>query len=131
MPYVKFPTSQDEIGNEHVEGGFIVPLSVSLPAGWDSTVMTELDILRDGNNAGYHAEFVNTITFAHDIYGPLGGYVEFFSLVDTDGGEWIGTVDGGLTYAVTPDFQLDAGINVGVTRSAPDINPFVGLSVRF
>jgi hypothetical protein len=40
-------------------------------------------------------------------------------------------VDFGLTYGLTDDIQLDAGINIGVTRSAEDFNPFVGLSWRF
>jgi hypothetical protein len=40
-------------------------------------------------------------------------------------------VDFGLTYELTPNIQLDAGINVGVTKAAPDFNPFVGLSWRF
>jgi hypothetical protein len=36
-----------------------------------------------------------------------------------------------VTYAVTDDIQLDAGVNIGVTRSAEDINPFLGVSWRF
>ena len=31
MPFVKFPTADDDLGNEHVEGGLILPLSVELP----------------------------------------------------------------------------------------------------
>ena len=61
----------------------------------------------------------------------LGGYVEFFSETSSRGGPWVGTVDVGLTYGMTEDIQLDAGVNVGVTRAAEDVNPFVGLSVRF
>jgi hypothetical protein len=45
--------------------------------------------------------------------------------------DWIGTFDFGFTCGVTPNLQLDAGLNVGVTRSADDLNPFVGLSVRY
>jgi hypothetical protein len=64
--------------------------------------------------------------------GELSGYVEFFSSVSTeDDSEWIGTVDLGLTYGVSADIQLDAGVNIGVTRAADDINPFVGISWRF
>ena len=66
------------------------------------------------------------------IVGKLGGYVEFFSLVSAErGADWIGTVDAGLTYALTDDIQLDAGVNVGVTRAADDINLFFGISMRF
>ncbi len=132
MPFVKFPTNQDGLGNNSVEGGVIFPLAVGLPAGWGMGLMTEVDLLRDDAGTGHHASFINTITFAHDIVGKLGGYVEFFSEVSTEtGARWIGTVDLGLTYALTDNLQLDAGINIGVTDSADDLNPFVGLAWRF
>lgn len=132
MPFVKLPSNQDDLGNNAVEGGIIVPLAIALPRGWGMGLMTEFDFIEDGSGSGYHTEFINTVTFSHDIVGKLGGYVEFFSLVSTEtGSDWIGTVDLGLTYAVSEDVQLDAGINIGVTRSADDINPFVGLTWRF
>ncbi len=132
MPYVKLPTNQDDLGNRSVEGGLIVPLAVELPAGWGMGLMTQLDIVRDETSSGSHPEFVNTVTFHHDIIGDLRGYVEFYSSVSTErGSDWVGTVDLGLTYALTKDIQLDAGVNIGVTRSADDWNPFVGVSWRF
>lgn len=132
MPFVKLPTNQDDLGNNAVEGGIIVPLALALPRGWGMGLMTEIDFNEAGSGSGYHTEFINSITFSHDIVGRLGGYVEFFSSVSTEtGSDWVGTVDLGLTFAVSDDVQLDAGINIGVTRSADDINPFVGLTWRF
>ena len=62
----------------------------------------------------------------------LAGYVEFFSLVSAEtGSDWVGTVDIGITYALSDNIQLDGGVNLGVTRSADDINPFFGISWRF
>lgn len=131
MPFVKFPTSQDDIGNDSVEGGVIFPLGVALPAGFDLGAMTEVDFNRDQTGGGHHTEFINTLTVGRDILGPLGGYVEFFSAVSTESGSaWIGTVDVGFTYALTANVQLDAGVNIGVTDSADDYNPFAGLSIR-
>src|SRR5262245_10048745 len=84
MPFVKLPTNQDKLGNNSVEGGLILPLAVELPAGWGMGVMTEFDCIRDGAGDGYHAEFVNSITFSHDIAGNLGGYIEFWSLASNE-----------------------------------------------
>lgn len=132
MPFVKVPSNQDGLGNHAVEGGVIIPLAVALPGGWDLGVMTEVDCLRNNSGPGHHASFVNSITASHDLFGRLGGYVEFFSEVGTERAiPWVGTVDCGLTYGLTKNVQLDAGINIGVTRSAADWNPFIGLSVRF
>lgn len=132
MPYLKLPTNHEQLGNHSVEGGLILPLAVELPAGWSMGVMTQFDVVRDTTSSGYHPEFVHSITFSHDIIGNLGGYAEFFSSVSAErGSSWTGTVDLGLTYALTKNIQLDAGINLGVTRAADDFNPFVGLSWRF
>ena len=132
MPYVKLPTNQDGIGNNSVEGGVILPLAVALPHGVGMGLMTQFDFVRDESEGGHHPEFVNTITFSRDLVGDLGGYVEFFSLVSSESSSpWVGTFDMGLTYGLTEDIQLDAGINVGVTRSAEDLNPFLGISWRF
>ena len=132
LPFVKFPTSQDNLGNDAVEGGLIIPLAVELPGGWGVGLMTEFDFMQDADGAGYHPEFINSISFSHDILGRLSGYVEFFSQVSTHGDSpWIGTVDLGLTYGLTANLQLDAGVNIGVTRSADDVNPFLGISFRF
>jgi hypothetical protein len=132
MPFVKIPSNQHGLGNNAVEGGIILPLAIELPAGFDLGMMSEFDFIRNEAQRRYHPEFVNTVTVGHDLMGKLGGYVEFFSQVSAEARTpWIGTVDLGLTYAVSKDVQLDAGINLGVTRSADDWNPFVGLSFRF
>lgn len=132
MPYLKLPTNQDNLGNDDVEGGLIVPLAVALPAGFGLGLMTQLDIVRDGGDDGYHPEFVNSITLSRALVGNLGGYLEFWSSTSTErGSSWIGTFDAGLTYGLTDNIQLDAGLNVGLTKSADDLNPFVGLSIRF
>ena len=131
MPVVKLPTNQDELGNSVVEGGLIFPFAMDLPRGWDLGATTAVGLLRDEASPGYHAGFVNTITLGHDLTKRLAAYVEFFAEVSTERGTpWVGTVDVGFTYALTADLQLDAGVNVGVTESADDVNPFVGVTWR-
>jgi hypothetical protein len=129
MPFVKLPTDRGGAGNDAVEGGLIVPFATELPRGWSLGLMTELDVLR---NDRYYASFINSITVGHDLTQKLAGYVEFYSEVSRQRGEgWIGSIDVGLTYGLTPNLQLDAGINRGVTGAADDINPFMGVSWRF
>lgn len=132
MPFLKFPTNVDNLGNDDLEGGVIIPLAFKLPADWNLGLMTEFDFNHNGTESGYHSEYINTITVSHGIVGNLSGYVEFFSNNSAESKtKWVATVDTGLTYAVTDDTQLDLGVNIGVTQSAPDLNPFCGLSVRY
>ena len=94
--------------------------------------MTKFDWNQNSDNSDYHPEFVNSITFGHEIIGKLDGYVEFFSLVSEENQfPWQGTFDVGLEYGLTKDIQIDAGVNIGLTDSADDWNPFTGISIRF
>ena len=78
--------------------------------------MTEFDFVSSGAG-GYDADFVNSITFSHDIVGKLGGYIEFFSVVSSaSNSKWQGQFDVGFTYGVNNNLQLDTGCNFGVTR---------------
>jgi len=132
MPFVKFPTNEENLGNDAYEGGVIIPLAVALPHDWSMGLMAEFDFNENASGDDYHTEYIQSITFSHMIAGDLGGYIEFFSNIsDEDGSDWVATVDGGLTYALNKDIQLDAGVNIGVTRAADDINPFLGLSMRY
>jgi hypothetical protein len=131
-PYVKFPTSQDGIGNRGIEGGLILPLAVELPRAFYLGVTTRFDAVRNEDETGYHPEFVNSVAFGHDLLRSLFGYVEFFSAVSTEHDtDWIGTFDTGVIYEVTENVQLNVGVNIGVTRSADDWSVFTGLAWRY
>ena len=75
------------------------------------------------------AVWVNTITFAHDIAEDLAGFLELTSAAGD--GSHVATFNCGLTRKLNPMFQLDCGINVGISRSAPDLGVFAGLSRKF
>lgn len=131
MPFVKWPLSASDLRNGDTEGGVIFVLGFQLPAGWSSAVMTEVDWVSDGAG-GHDVEWLNSITFARDLWGDFGGYVELVVVAgDAPGFETQGQFDLGLTYAVSDNIQLDLGCNFGITESAPDYQPFVGVSRRF
>lgn len=132
MPYIKLPTGRSGIGNGAVEGGLIVPFAADLPAGWGFGTIAQADLNEDADGSGHHASFLNTVAFSHDIVGQLAGYAEFVSIASTDErAKWMGFVGVGLTYLINDDLQLDGGINIGVTRGADDLQPFIGVSWRY
>jgi len=132
MPFVKFPTASDGLGNDEYEGGLIIPFGISLPNEWNLGLMAEIDWIGDADGSGHHAEVITSITTSHAIVGDLSGYVEFYNLLSEDkGADWVASIGGGFTYAVNDNLQLDAGVNIGLTRAADDWNPFVGVSWRF
>lgn len=131
MSFVKWPLSASAVRNGKTEGGIIFILGYELPAGWDSAMMTEIDFVSDGAG-GRSKVWINSITFAHDLADRLGCYVELFTVTRTASGHrWQAQLDIGLTYALSGTCQLDLGCNFGVTATAPDYQPFVGISHRF
>ena len=131
LPFVKLPTASDDLGNGAVEGGVILPLLLRLPADWEIGMEIEVDHTRNAARGGYHQEAIQSVTVGRDI-GKWSGYLELFSNVSNEPhAGWVATFDCGATYRVTRDVQLDAGVNIGLTSAADDVNPFVGLSVRY
>lgn len=133
MPFVTFPTSEGGVGRRNVEGGVILPFGVELPWDFYMGLTTRFSSMQDVlGGRGQHVEFHNSVAFSRPLFGDLEGYVEFFSAVSRERGiGWIGTFDPGLIYWLTDDIQLNAGVNIGLTRSADKWNPFVGIAWRF
>lgn len=132
MPFVKLPTNDIHGLNNDLEGGLIVPLAIDLGSGVGLGLMTEVDILRAGDGRGYEPVFVNSAVLGLELNDQWGMYVEaFIERSAEDGAETIATLNGGFTYAVTKNLQLDAGANVGVTEAADDLRVFAGLSRRY
>jgi hypothetical protein len=132
VSFVKLPTNQDNLGNNHVEGGIGLPLAAELPWGWWLGVTPEFHYFHDVSGDDYHLNFFSTVFLWHQIHGNLSGYVETANWVSTESGSpWISTLNLGLTYVWDRRVQFDVGAYVGVTRAANDITPFLGISYRF
>ena len=131
MPFITFPTASNDLGVRDTEFGLILPFALSLPHDFSLGFMTEFKFVRDEQDQ-FNFVWVNSVTLGHEIVKNLEGYVELFTAIDPDrtSSSEI-TFDFGLTYAVNENVQLDAGLNIGLTRKPDDWNPFVGLSIRY
>ena len=131
IPFVKLPTSQDHLGNGSVEGGLGIPYAFDIP-NWDVGFQTTFNCDRNDVGSGYHAEFDNSVSIGHAVIGKLSYHVEFFSNVSTEqNSDWIGTFDTWFTYQASKNLCLDAGVYIGVTQSADDWHPWVGMTWRY
>jgi hypothetical protein len=95
-------------------------------------IMFELDKNKNDLDDHYHTEVISSITLSHDLLWGFEAYGELFSQSSNQAGSaWIGTVDTGLGYELSSHAKLDAGVNIGVSDAADDVNPFIGISLRF
>ena len=123
MPFVKLPTN--------TMSDLIVPLAIDLGNGVGLGLMTEVDILKNATG-GYDPSFINSASLSFELTDRVGAYVEAFVEHSTErNADTVVTIDGGFTFAVTDNLQLDAGANIGVTDAADDLTVFMGLSQRY
>lgn len=132
MPFVEFDTHSKRIAPAgKTEGGVIIPIGFSLPGGWSSAAMIEFDFVRNAANDGYSTDLLQSITFAHDITDNSGGFIELVNITPRErGSEGESYFNGGLTFAVGKDMQLDTGFNAGLNEASEDLRLFLGLSIR-
>ena len=132
IPFVKLPVAKRGIGNRTLEGGLAVPVSIAAGAA-TVTLGPELDVLADGDGRGRHLALVNLINVAGPIAPRLTLAGELWSNLNFDPAGTLrqASADAALAYAVSNDLQLDAGANLGLNANTPDIEVYVGTSIRF
>jgi hypothetical protein len=126
---LKIPTNTGDTGNHVWEPGFELPVSYSLPWGFTLFGQTRIDVLDKSRSSNMQVQWQNPIGLSRTIVGNLSGYVEFYDAISS--GPWVGTLDTGLIYQVTPNFSVDVNSFFGLTDSAPDYNVFSGFGYRF
>jgi len=136
IPYVKAPSDTPVISDRVVEGGMIAPLRLALNADYSIVVMSEFDALKKADSLSRYVSFANLINISGPIPGlnikDLTATLEFYAEAGTDPHTpTIYTFDTALAYLITPTVQVDTGIDFGLNKAAPKIQPFVGLSQRF
>ena len=132
IPYVKLPTAARTLGNNQVEGGLVVPVSLTLPAGFALTVMPEIDLLRNNNDSGKHVNFTGVVNLGYTINKQWTVFGELYAAVGADAHTPpVYTADAAVAYLLTETIQLDAGVNVGLNRNAPNLQLYTGISQRF
>jgi hypothetical protein len=129
---IKIPTNTGHTANHVWEPGFGLPLNYSLPWGFTLFGQTRLDILDQPGSGNMRVQWQNPIGLSRGIIGNLSSYIEFYNAVSSGRGQkWVGTLDTGLIYQVTPNFSVDVNSFFGLTDNAPDYNVFIGFGRRF
>jgi len=132
LPYVKLPTAQSGLGNGRVEGGLILPVSVSAPGGFTVILMAEGDYLKNTARTGYHGAFDFLINVSHALDRRWTFYSEAVTSQSSEARDRsVYTLDEALTCILVPNLQLDFGGNFSLNGVAPRAQLYTGLSQRF
>lgn len=132
IPYVKLPSASAGIGNERVEGGLILPVSLGLPGGLGLTPGPEIDFLAEVDGNGTRVNITNLVNLSRS-FGRLTLYAEYWTANDfaaeIDGDQ--SSADVAASWLFTPDFRVDAGANFGLDEQSPDYQVYLGVAKRF
>lgn len=111
------------------------------PAGvlaFQTKVPAELELAVTAGYASRHpveqdrtSEIISHVSLARSLARNLHGFIELASLKDVHAsGRWDATLDVGVYEKFGENLQVDAGIYLGLTEAAEDLNPFLGLTFR-
>ena len=128
--FVSFPTSQNGLDDDKVEGGAIITGSTALTKNLSLTGTAGAATISDGAG-GREGEYSAGTNLTYALNDKAGVYGEIFGVRDQHDTKTAATLDFGATYLTSPTTQLDAGVNLGITDSADDCEVFVGWSHRF
>ncbi|MDB5478984.1 MAG: hypothetical protein JWO83_37 [Caulobacteraceae bacterium] len=134
-PFVKLPTANRAIGNGAVEGGLIAPIQLNLQGGWQLLFDPEVDLLENAAGGGNHANAIGLVSLGKPVSKTVTLSAELWtdSNFDPAGRTSQFSADLGAAWipAFAPDVQFDGGVNLGLNRSTPDVQAYVGISHRF
>jgi hypothetical protein len=132
MPYAKWPTAPQGVGNRLVEGGVTVPLALPLPLGFTTILMPGMDYQKNPNDNAYHVNVPALINVNRQIVEGVTAYAEIYANWSTHREvKDIYTLDLALAWSPVANFQLDLGINIGLVAAATPYQIYVGISQRF
>lgn len=131
VPQMNIPTGSDAFSSDTVEPG------VNWLYGWDindclATGGSTQANRRIDDTGDSYVQMAQSWTINYSLAEGLGAYTEWFALIpsgaDTDHTEHY--FDGGFTYLVTDNVQLDLRAGVGLNDAADDYFIGTGLSFR-
>jgi len=121
------------VSSEHVLPG------VNWLYGWDINDFlsaggsTQVNLRVDDATNDTYTEFAQSLTIGYSLTERLGAYTEWFMLspINADSARTEHYLDGGFTFRVTNNFQLDIRAGKGVSGSAVDFFTGAGAVLRF
>lgn len=126
------PTGSNGQGEGGWTQGVIVPIQFALPADFQLALSPELERLPDSERSGHHARWTNVVGLSR-AFGKVTAGVELVVSRDDDPGlkATQAVADINLAWQPSDDLQLDAEVDAGLDRDAPDVRVAFGIARRF
>lgn len=127
LPFAFVPTQGDSVF-DHVTWGIVTPLSI--PIGDNAAFSAMVGYSRIDNDDSW---VTASMSVGSAIAGDFAGFVELYVSRNSFDNDAIddATIDAGITYAPSENWQFDTGIYRGLAAETEDWRVFLGASARF
>lgn len=132
---VSLPVGDDDLTSDRLDPSLLLALahtlSDRLSLGYNAGVVWSSEVGDRGVRETY-SHLAYTAALGIGLSDRLGAFAELFGEepLDAPGGSAV-SADGGLTWLLRPNLQLDAYAGAGLTEEAPDWFAGAGLSLRW
>ncbi|HRJ49594.1 MAG TPA: hypothetical protein PKU91_03610 [Phycisphaerales bacterium] len=109
------------------------PVSVALSPRTNLGLMAELDVAHDEEPGRTIADLVHSCVLSRELWEDIGVYAEYAGAVRIDHPTrgYRASVGAGVTWSVSSDWIVDAGVVVGLTGEIADATVFAGMTLRY
>ena len=132
LPSVNLPTASSNKGLGSGQSDF----TVALLTGTDFLTRGHVDVnygaglIGSGPGLRRFSQHLLSASASAEIPGPVTPYFEYFWISRQDPrGTVVSAIDAGAIYVINPRFAIDGGAQWGLSRAAPSLSVFAGLSV--
>jgi hypothetical protein len=106
--------------------------SAVLALAWETSgplgVGSNLGLATDIDGEGRYLTGLASVAVGRDLGGAWAGYLEYYAFLPEGSRPYDDSVDAGLTYLVSDDFQLDVRVGTGL---GGDTDVFAGLGLAY
>ena len=132
MPQMNVPSGKAALSSPSVSPGVCTIYGWELTDEWSMAGQSQWNRAFEDDDDSY-LEFSQAWVFSRSLSDELGMYVEWFALWPSGASRVRAEhyIDGGFTYLISDDIQLDIRAGKGLTGASDDWFLGTGLSVRF
>lgn len=132
MPYASFPVGRPPVGAGDWGAGVSLPMSQDL-GGVSLSATPRIDAAVDGDGKGRHLGFGTVLGLGFNLSGSVSASTEISLYRDNDPAGHATEALAGFSLGWQPgaDSQWDAGANLGLNGSSPDVQLYFGYVHRF
>jgi hypothetical protein len=129
------PTGSDDVSSHHFEPSFRFNLDLGLGRGvaFGANLGAEWESVPGAQDGGTAIRWIYTVVLGFDLGDRWGAFVEAFGSQRLDGPDVPGesSLDGGVTWSLRQNLQLDLAAGVGLADASADWTVGIGLSFRW